>query len=142
MYKITSPLCKSWSFIPIDMCIANQPYMPTCRNNHLHKESLGKGSSSRIHDGLQIITRIPRYLQIIPNALTEITLKEEMHSIFMNMQRAQNTGCLISDSPMPSLKQVPCVKSVFENQPSKDFSCHATTRFPDPVVSLRHSNCE
>jgi hypothetical protein len=89
---------------------------------------------------LQIITRIPSYLQIIPNTLTEITLKEEVYSIFMSMQRAQHIGCLFSDPPMPSLKQISHVESISEDQPSKDFNCHTTTRFPNPVISLRHSN--
>jgi hypothetical protein len=119
MNKITFPLCKSGSLIAEDFGISNQPNLPTSHNNHLHEKRLAKAPPSSTNRGLKITITSPFNLQIVPNTLAEIALKEEMNSVFMSTQRTKHTMILISHIPMPSMDQIFCVEPISKEEPSK-----------------------
>jgi hypothetical protein len=76
MYKIGLPLCKSGPFMSKDLGIPKEPDLPASRSHHLHEKWFSKTSFSRLHNSLDIIARSPSDLEVVPNTLAKIAIKE------------------------------------------------------------------
>jgi hypothetical protein len=66
---------KSWPFISENFGTAKKPNMPTSCDHYLHEEWFVKTPSGCSNNGLKVITSFPSNLQIMPDAITEVTLK-------------------------------------------------------------------
>jgi hypothetical protein len=86
--------------------------MPTSCDHYLHEEWFVKTPSGCSNNGLKVITSFPSNLQIMPDAITDVTLKNQMQSSFMRMERAKKTSHLLHNLPMTSLKHVPHFKTI------------------------------
>jgi hypothetical protein len=76
MYKIGLPLCKSGPFMSKDLGIPKEPNLPASCSHNLHEEGFAKASFSRLHNSLDIIARSPNDLEVVPNTLAKVALKE------------------------------------------------------------------
>jgi hypothetical protein len=88
MYKITLPLCKSGDLLPKNLSISQQPDVSASHDDYLHEERLSKAPPSRSNHSLQIIMSNPLNLKVVPNALTEVALEEQMSPVLVHPQRA------------------------------------------------------
>jgi hypothetical protein len=106
MNKTTSPPSERGCLSSKDHSISDQPDIPTSKHNYLHKERLAKSLPSRRYYGLHISMLNPIHLEVIPDPGTEITLKKEMHPIFIYPRGAEFTVLIIRHFPMSSLQQI------------------------------------
>jgi hypothetical protein len=86
MNEITVPLRKSGTLITKNLPISLEPNISASQNYYLHEERFSKACSGCLHNCVYVIRRNPINLKICPNSSAEITLKEEMNSIFIGTQ--------------------------------------------------------
>ena len=98
------PSPKRWWDVIKNLIIPDQPDVPTCHNNHFHKERLIEKLSSSSKHLLDVIPLGPFNLEIGPNSSAKIILKEEMYSVLMNPPRTELTVILICNIPVPSFE--------------------------------------
>lgn len=97
---------------------------PLCLNLNLAKTNIRKNSKEVFHD-------IPSLCQ---HLLLKGHWKKEINKGFPMLQRTEKTYKIsIQRSTFFSIQHVPCIQSITEKQPNKDFVLHHTSCFPSPV---------
>ena len=119
MNEVSLPASKTGSLILKKFAISLLPNVLASQNNHFHEERLFKRSSGLSNRRLQILPLGPINLKIIPNSLTKIALKKQMHSILISTGGAKHTVEIICHLPVSSFQQVPSIQPVIKQQPSK-----------------------
>ena len=137
MYKITSPCCKSSPCPPEGSPIPQNPYIPSSCEHHFKEEWVSKSLPCFRETLLDIRAMAPINLQIIPNPATEVTFKEKMCSIFIDISITDDTNVIIQRGPpMPSDQHILRVEPVKEKEPAKNFNFHSTSALPKPLTWL------
>ena len=115
MYKFRMSSTKS-SFFPFESsAIPGDANIPSNYENHLKEEAFGKSLPGQRDALMNIGATRPVNLKIVPNSGTEVTRKEQVHTILICVLVASYTKVIILDgTPMPPHKQVFSVKSVKE----------------------------
>ena len=85
MHKVPSPGMKRNSFIPKGLTIPDQPDVPRRSWHNFHEEGMPKRRASMLNAVKEVPSNQPINLHIVPNSCAEITSKEQMQSVLINL---------------------------------------------------------
>jgi hypothetical protein len=106
MDEIVAPSSKRWLLHSENLPISELPNMPAGKKSYLLEKRMAKAVSSSPCNLLNVHTTTPFNLQVVPDTLTELTIKEQVLSVLVNPAITHDTRIILRNSPIPPFQQI------------------------------------